>query len=37
LIAALFVVCTLLLVLGVPVAFALGGGTLAAMLASGNL
>jgi len=37
LIAALFIVCTLLLVLGVPVAFALGGGTLAAMLASGNL
>jgi len=37
LIAALFIVCTLLLVLGVPVAFALGGGTLAALLASGNL
>ena len=36
-IAALFIVCTLLLVLGVPVAFALGGGTLAAILASGNL
>ncbi len=36
-IAALFVVCTLLLALGVPVAFALGGGTLAAMLANGNL
>ena len=29
--------CTLLLVLGVPVAFALGGGTLVAILASGNL
>ena len=36
-IATLFVGCTLLLVLGVPVAFALGGGTLAAMLVNGNL
>src|SRR5881392_3074103 len=36
-IATLFVGCTLLLALGVPVAFALGGGTLAAMLANGNL
>jgi C4-dicarboxylate transporter, DctM subunit len=35
-IATLFIACTLLLALGVPVAFALGGGTLAAMLA-GNL
>jgi tripartite ATP-independent transporter DctM subunit len=31
-IATLFIACTLLLALGVPVAFALGGGTLAAML-----
>ena len=31
-IATLFIACTLLLILGVPVAFALGGGTLAAML-----
>jgi tripartite ATP-independent transporter DctM subunit len=36
-VATLFAVCTLLLVLGVPVAFALGGGTLAAMLVNGNL
>ena len=36
-IAALFVVCTLLLALGVPVAFALGAGSLAAILANGNL
>jgi C4-dicarboxylate transporter, DctM subunit len=36
-IAALFIGCTLLLVLGVPVAFALGGGTLAAILVNGNL
>jgi C4-dicarboxylate transporter, DctM subunit len=36
-VAALFVACTLLLALGVPVAFALGGGTLAAMLVNGNL
>ena len=36
-IAALFVVCTLLLALGVPVAFALGAGTLAAILANGSL
>src|SRR5260221_3750998 len=36
-IATLFIGCTLLLVLGVPVAFALGGGTLAAMLVNGNL
>ena len=35
-IATLFIACTLLLALGVPVAFALGGGTLAAMLV-GNL
>ena len=34
-IAVLFVGCSLLLALGVPVAFALGGGTLAAMLAGG--
>jgi C4-dicarboxylate transporter DctM subunit len=36
-IATLFIGCTLLLALGVPVAFALGGGTLAAMLVNGNL
>jgi C4-dicarboxylate transporter, DctM subunit len=36
-VVTLFAVCTLLLVLGVPVAFALGGGTLAAMLVNGNL
>lgn len=36
-IATLFIACTLLLALGVPVAFALGGGTLAAMLVNGNL
>ena len=36
-IAALFVSCSLLLVLGVPVAFALGAGTLTAMLINGNL
>jgi C4-dicarboxylate transporter, DctM subunit len=36
-IATLFAGCTLLLVLGVPVAFALAGGTLAAMLVNGNL
>ena len=35
-VATLFVACTLLLALGVPVAFALGGGTLAAMLVNGN-
>jgi C4-dicarboxylate transporter DctM subunit len=34
---ALFVGCVLLLALGVPVAFALGGGTLAALLVNGNL
>jgi tripartite ATP-independent transporter DctM subunit len=34
-IATLFIACTLLLALGVPVAFALGGGTLAAMLVGG--
>ena len=36
-IATLFIACTLLLALGVPVAFALGGGTLAAILVNGNL
>src|SRR5438477_9503645 len=36
-IATLFVGCTLLLVLGVPVAFALAGGTLAAILVNGHL
>ena len=36
-VATLFVACAALLVLGVPVAFALGGGTLAAMLANGSL
>ncbi len=36
-IAALFLGCTLLLALGVPVAFALGSGTLAAMLVNGEL
>src|SRR6266704_4921058 len=36
-IGTLFIACTLLLALGVPVAFALGGGTLAAMLVNGNL
>jgi C4-dicarboxylate transporter, DctM subunit len=37
LIATLFIGCTLLLALGVPVAFALGAGTLVAMLANGSL
>src|SRR5205814_127930 len=36
-IVTLFIACTLLLALGVPVAFALGGGTLAAILVNGNL
>jgi C4-dicarboxylate transporter DctM subunit len=36
-VATLFVACTLLLALGVPVAFALGAGTLAAMLVNGQL
>ena len=36
-IGTLFIACTLLLALGVPVAFALGVGTLAAMLVNGNL
>ena len=36
-VAALFIGCSLLLALGVPVAFALGGGTLAAMLVEGKL
>ena len=36
-VAVLFLACTLLLALGVPVAFALGGGTLAAMLVNGSL
>ena len=36
-VATLFVACIALLALGVPVAFALGGGTLAAMLANGSL
>jgi tripartite ATP-independent transporter DctM subunit len=37
LISALFLVCIVLLALGVPVAFALGGGTLVAILVHGNL
>ncbi len=36
-IATLFIACIVLLVLGVPVAFALGGGTLAAILWNGTL
>jgi len=36
-VATLFLACTLLLALGVPVAFALGVGTLAAMLFDGHL
>jgi tripartite ATP-independent transporter DctM subunit len=36
-VAALFLACIALLALGVPVAFALGGGTLAAMLVNGEL
>jgi len=36
-VVTLFVVCTLLLGLGVPVAFALGLGTLSAMLVDGHL
>ncbi|MFO1412539.1 MAG: TRAP transporter large permease [Burkholderiales bacterium] len=36
-IATLFIACIVLLALGVPVAFALGGGTLAAMLWNGSL
>ena len=36
-VATLFVACVVLLALGVPVAFALGGGTLAAMLYDGRL
>jgi tripartite ATP-independent transporter DctM subunit len=36
-VVALFLGCTLLLGLGVPVAFALGGGTLVAMLVNGEL
>ena len=36
-IAALFVGCIVLLALGVPVAFALGGGTLVAILVHGGL
>ncbi|MEO8133742.1 MAG: TRAP transporter large permease [Betaproteobacteria bacterium] len=36
-IAVLFIGCIVLLAIGVPVAFALGGGTLAAILYNGNL
>ncbi|HSV20767.1 MAG TPA: TRAP transporter large permease [Casimicrobiaceae bacterium] len=36
-VATLFLACVVLLVLGVPVAFALGGGTLAAILIEGHL
>src|SRR4051794_38500846 len=36
-VATLFVACLLLLALGVPVAFALGGATLAAVLVNGSL
>jgi len=36
-IAALFLACIVLLAVGVPVAFALGGGTLAAMLINGRM
>ena len=36
-VATLFIACSLLLALGVPVAFALGGGTLAAMLVDGGV
>ena len=36
-VATLFVTCVVLLALGVPVAFALGGGTLAAVLYNGHL
>ena len=36
-IAVLFISCVLLLAIGVPVAFALGGGTLAAMLWQGTI
>ena len=36
-ISALFIVCIVLLALGVPVAFALGGGTLVAILVHGSL
>jgi tripartite ATP-independent transporter DctM subunit len=36
-IATLFIACVVLLALGVPVAFALGGGTLAAILVDGSL
>ena len=36
-VATLFLACVLLLVLGVPVAFALGGVTLAAILIEGRL
>jgi TRAP-type mannitol/chloroaromatic compound transport system permease large subunit len=36
-IVALFVACIVLLTLGVPVAFALGGATLAAVLVQGSL
>ena len=36
-VATLFIGCSLLLALGVPVAFALGGATLAAMLVDGSL
>lgn len=35
-VAALFLLCSALLALGVPVAFALGGGTLAALLVNGT-